>query len=186
LLVDVVIVSTIAGGLTLFNALTVAVTAADSRGLVVTPIAREGQVLVSFALTDGVTPEVRDAIHSGLATTYSYDIAVSRGTAGWFDRTLASVTVSASVRFDNLTRRYQLSRSMDGRVEDARPTEDQELVTRWLTRFDQVPVVATTALEMNGEYSVRVRLQSRPHNIWFFWPWDRGAALGNAKFTFIP
>ena len=158
---------------------------ADSRGLVVTPITREGQVLVTFELNDGVTPEVRDAIHSGLPTTFSYEIAVSRGTAAWFDRTLASVSVAASVRFDNLTRRYQLSRTQDGRVEDSRPTEDQEVVKRWLTRFDQVPVLTTAALETNGEYLVRVRALARPQHTWFFWPWARGAVLGNAKFTFI-
>jgi hypothetical protein len=158
---------------------------AESRGLVVTPITREGQVLVTFELNDGVTPEVRDAIHSGLPTTFSYGIAVSRGTAGWFDRTLASVSVAASVRFDNLTRRYQLSRTLEGRVEDSRPTEDQDLVRRWLTRFDQVPVLTTAALETNGEYVVRVKALARPQHTWFFWPWARGAVSGNAKFTFI-
>jgi hypothetical protein len=158
---------------------------AEGRGLVVTPITREGQVLVTFELNDGVTAEVRDAIHSGLPTTFSYGIAVSRGAGGWFDRTLASVSVAASVRFDNLTRRYQLARTLDGRVEDSRPTEDQEVVKRWLTRFDQVPVLTTDALETNGEYAVRVKAQARPQHAWFFWPWARGAVSGNAKFTFI-
>jgi len=31
-----------------------------------------------------------------------------------------------------------------------------------------------------------VRAHTQPRNAWFFWPWDRGAALGRAKFTFIP
>lgn len=159
---------------------------ADSRALNVTPIAREGQVLVSFELSDGITPEVKDAIQSGLPTTFSYQIDVSRGTSGWFDRTLASVTVAATVRFDNLTRRYQLSRTVDGRVGDTKPTEDQEMMRRWMTRFEQVPVVATAALENNGEYAVRVRAQARPHNTLFLWPWDRGTISGDAKFTFIP
>ena len=159
---------------------------ADNRALNVTPIAREGQVLVSFELSDGITPEVKDAIHSGLPTTFSYQIDVSRGTSGWFDRTLASVTVAATVRFDNLTRRYHLSRTLDGRVGDTKPTEDQELMRRWMTRFEQVPVVATAALETNGEYAVRVRAQARPHNTLFVWPWDRGTISGDAKFTFIP
>ena len=36
--------------------------------LTVTPIARDGQVVVSFDLSDGFTPDVRDAIQSGLST----------------------------------------------------------------------------------------------------------------------
>jgi hypothetical protein len=151
----------------------------------VTPIARDGQVLVSFDLTDAFSSDVRDAIQSGLPTTFSYEVELRRGST-LFDRTVASVTVEASVRFDNLTRRYQISRTVDGRVEDARPTEDQEAVRRWLTHFEQVPLSNTSTLETNGEYYVRVRAKTRPRNTWFFWPWDRGGVFGQAKFTFIP
>jgi len=61
----------------------------------VTPIARDGQVVVSFDLSDGFTPEVRDAIQSGLSTTFSYDVDLRRG-AALFDKTVAAVTVSGS------------------------------------------------------------------------------------------
>jgi hypothetical protein len=151
--------------------------------LTVTPIARDGQVSVSFDLSDGFTADVRDAIQSGLATAFSYDVDLRRGSA-LFDRTVASVTITATVRFDNLTRRYQMSRMVDGRVEDARPTEDQNAVREWMTHFERVPLSATAALETNGEYYVRVRARTRPHNAWFLWPWG-GTALGQAKFTFI-
>lgn len=151
--------------------------------LTVTPIARDGQIVVSFDLSDGYTPEVRDAIHSGLLTTFTYELDLRRG-AALFDRTVASVTVTAVVRFDNLTRRYQMWRTVDGRVEDARPTEDQDAVRRWMTHFDRVPLSATAVLEANGEYYVRVRAQTRPHNAWLFWPWG-GTAAGQAKFTFV-
>jgi uncharacterized protein DUF4390 len=149
----------------------------------VTPIERDGQVLVSFELSDGFTPDVRDAIHSGLSTTFSYEVELRRGST-WFDRTIAAVSIRATVHFDNLTRRYQMSRALDGRVEDARPTEDQESVRGWMTRFERIPLSTTSALETNVEYYVRVRAHTRPHNAWFFWPWD-GIALGQAKFTFI-
>jgi hypothetical protein len=53
-----------------------------------------------------------------------------------------------------------------------------------MTHFDRIPVSTTAALEINGEYYVRVRAHTRPHNGWFIWPWS-GAVLGHAKFTFI-
>lgn len=158
---------------------------AQGPDLTVRPIARDGQLLVSFELNDAFSADVRDAIQSGLPTTFSYDVELRRGSS-LFDRTVASMTVEASVRFDNLTRRYQMSRIVDGRVEDARPTEDQDAVRRWLTRFDDVPLSMTSMLEANGEYYVRVRARARPRNSWFFWPWDRSIVLGHAKFTFIP
>jgi hypothetical protein len=162
-----------------------ALTAADTE-IVVTPIWREGQLLVSFELSDGVTAEMRDAIQSGLPTSYAYDLEVRRGDAGWFAKPLLAMTITATVRFDNLTRRYQLSRTVGTQSESTSSTDNQDAVRRWLTRFDHVAVLTTSALEANGEYSVRVRVQTRPHSAWFVWPWDRGSILGNAKFTFIP
>jgi hypothetical protein len=157
--------------------------AAEAPDVSVRPIARDGQVLVTVNLADGFTAEVRDAIQSGLPTTFSYVVELRRG-ALLFDRTMASVTISATVRYDNLTRRYQMSRSFDGRVEDARPTEDEKAVRLWMTHFERIPLSTTAALEANGEYYVRVRAHTRPRNAWFFWPWG-GTVLGHAKFTFI-
>jgi hypothetical protein len=150
--------------------------------ITVTPIARAGQVVVSFDMTNGFTPDVHDAIQSGLSTTFSYNVELRH--AGLFDRTVASVTISATVRFDNLVRQYQMSRTIDGRLEDAQPTEDQTAVRAWMTHFERVPLSATTSLEANGEYSVRVRAHTRPRNAWFFWPWS-GTTLGQARFTFV-
>src|SRR5216684_4898230 len=87
---------------------------ADGPDLKVTPLQRDGQVLVSFELSDGLSPDVQDAIQSGLPTTFSYEVELRQGSA-LFDRTIAAVSLTASVRFDNLTRRYQMSRSVDGR-----------------------------------------------------------------------
>ena len=160
--------------------------AADTPDITVTPIARDGQVLVSFDLSDGFTSDVRDAIQSGLSTTFSYELELRRGTAAWFERTVAAVTIAATVRFDNLTRRYQLSKAVDGRVEAAQPTESLDAVKGWMTHFEHVPLSRTSSLEANGEYYVRVRAHTQPRNAWFLLPWDRGAVLGRAKFTFIP
>jgi hypothetical protein len=150
----------------------------------VTPIARDGQLLLSFELTDGLRAEMRDALQSGLPATISYDIEVRRGSA-WFAGVVASLAITASARFDNLSRRYRLSRTVDGRVADDGFTEDEAGVRRWMTRFERIPVSTIAALEANGEYSVSVRALARPRVSWFAWPWNRGS-VGQAMFTFIP
>ena len=43
--------------------------------------------------------------------------------------------VSAVVRFDNLTRRYQITFIEDGRVEEVRTTDDEARALQWLTEF---------------------------------------------------
>lgn len=152
----------------------------------VTPLARNGRILVSFELAGAFTEEIRAAILSGLPTMFTYDVELRRAMAFWFDRTLATATVSASVRYDNLRRSYRVSRMQDGRVEETRVIEDEDTVRQLMTAFEQLPLFSTTPLEPNGEYYVRVRAQTRPRNVWFFWPWDRATASASATFTFIP
>ena len=152
----------------------------------VTPLPRDGVLLVTFELSGGVPDEMLAAIHSGLAITFSYDVDLRRGVPFWIDRTIATAHVAASVRYDNLTRRHQLSRMLDGRTEpDATVTENEDLVTRWLTSFERLPLFSTDLLEANSEYYVRIRARTQPHSTWALWPWG-GGTWGLAKFTFLP
>jgi hypothetical protein len=170
----------------LVAALSVIVAAAPGDEVRITPLVRDGQVLVSFDLAGGVTDEVRQTIGSGLQTSFVSEFELRRGVTLWLDRTLALVTVTASVQYDNLTRRHQLSRSIDGRVESAQVSENEGEVERWLTHFDRLPLFATSDLEPNAEYYVRVRARARPRSTWSLLPWDRGGAWGHARFTFLP
>jgi hypothetical protein len=155
-------------------------------GIQVTTLARDGHVLVSFVLAGDVLEEAEAGIQAGLPTTFTYEVELRRSVSIWFDRTLETVTVAASVQFDTLTGRHQLSRSQDGRLEDSRVTENRAEVRRYLTSFERLPLFATADLEPNVEYYVRVRVRTRPRVTWFFWPWDRGLASGRARFTYIP
>jgi hypothetical protein len=151
----------------------------------VVSLVKDQRVYVSFTLDSGVTEDLRAAIESGLPTTISYDVELKREVTGWFDKTLQSATVSAIVQYDNLTRRYRLTLTVDGLGEEPTITEDRETVRRWLTTFDRMALFTTEGLESNVEYYVRVRARSRPWITWFFWPWDRSSASGTAKFTLI-
>lgn len=180
------IVLPLVAGLVLLAATRESVRAADEVGLEVRALAKDGRVLVSFTLTNGVTRELQEAIRSGLAATIAYEIELRRGGTLWFDRTLSTSTVTASVRYDNLTRLHQLSRTVDGRGEEPRLTEDEAEVREWLTVFKQLPLFSTKPLESNAEYYVRVRARIRPRVNWLlFWPWEAGAPTGQARFTLI-
>ena len=48
----------------------------------IVPLVRDESVLVTFELTDGYTPEVRDAVRSGLKTTFTYTVELRQETAG--------------------------------------------------------------------------------------------------------
>lgn len=159
---------------------------AHAQTLQVAPLPRDGQILVSFKLAQDLNDDIRAAIHSGLVVSFIYKVDLRRGSSVWFDRTIASAEVRATVKYDNLTRRYQMTRTVDGRMERADTTDNETVAWNWLTaQFDRLPLFRSLALESNSEYYVRVRAHTAPRNASFVWPWQGDDVVGLMKFTLI-
>ena len=142
----------------------------------------KSQVFVSFELNDAYDEAVRDAIASGLRTSFTYTLELR--TPAWIDRTIGTTIVTTTDQYDNLTRRHTLTRTVDGRVDEVLVTEDDALVKTWLTKLSRVPVADVAQLDPARDYYVRVTTRSRPLG---------GSLLGlsktttgQVKFTFIP
>ena len=148
----------------------------------ITPSVSDNRVVVSFELNDAYNDAVREAIASGLRTTFTYELQLR--TPAWIDRTIGTTIVATTDQYDNLTRRHTLTRTVDGHVEDVRVTEDDAVVKTWLTKWSRVPVADTAKLDPTRDYYVRVTTRTRPLG---------GSLLGltktitgQVKFTFIP
>jgi len=156
-----------------------------AEGLRITPLVRNGQVLVSFQLENNTAENLQETIKSGLRTTITYTVDLRLEVPSWIDRTIATTVVSHSVQYDNLTRQHDITRTIDGRLEQIDVTQDDLFVRQWLTSFQRVPLFDTNNLEPNREYYVRVHVKAEPGNS-SIWPWAGGLGLsGQAKFTFI-
>jgi len=161
-------------------------TAPGLQTLEVVPLPRDGEVLVSFKLNETLTDDIRKAIQSGLTIRFLYKVDLRRSSAVWVDRTIASASVGATLRYDTLTREYHIARSIDGRMEKAEVTAREDLAWSWLTRdFSRLSLFRGLALESNAEYYVRVTANATPRSASFIWPWKGDDAVGLAKFTFI-
>jgi hypothetical protein len=153
--------------------------------LKVRPLVKDGQVLVTFSLNGGLTDDMKAVVQSGLRTVFTYTVELKMRQAAWVDRTVATAVVSASVDYDNLTRRHTISQSRDGRVEQSFIVEDADEVAQMVTNFDRLALFDTKVLQPNREYYVIVRADARPRSNASLWPFS-GTASGLAKFTFIP
>jgi hypothetical protein len=160
------------------------VSAQDNQTLRVVPLVRDNHVLVSFELTGGLTDEVRDAIRSGLRTTFTYTVELRLDVPAWVDRTISTATVATSVEYDNLTRTHNVVRILDGRVEQTLSTQDEAKVREWMTNLTRFPLFSTSILEPNRDYYIRVSATARPSNGSIFWPFGSGPSA-QSKFTFI-
>jgi uncharacterized protein DUF4390 len=148
------------------------------------PAVSDKQVVVSFELDDAFTDGVRDAIASGLRTTFTYDLELRAKGSMWLDRTIATATITVSDQYDNLMRRHTLTRAVDGHVEEVIVTEDNAVVRVWLTKGTRVPLCETSKLDPTRDYYVRVTTRTRPVT---------GSLIGlprtfsaQTRFSFIP
>jgi uncharacterized protein DUF4390 len=166
--------------------LIVALAGQAGQTLQVAPLPRDGEVLVSFKLDEPLTDEIRTAIQSGLTVKFIYKVELRRSSAAWFDRTIASAVVMASVKYDTLTRQYHYSRAVDGRMELADVTPKEDVAWSVLTRdFARLSLFRGVTLEPNAEYYVKVSANASPKNATFVFPWTGADAVGFAKFTFV-
>jgi hypothetical protein len=159
-----------------------AATISAQGGLRISTLTYNNRVVVSFELNDAYDEAVRDAIASGLRTSFTYTLELR--TPAWIDRTVGTTIVTTTDQYDNLTRRHTLTRTVDGRVDEVLVTEDDAVVKTWLTKLSRVPVADVSRLDPARDYYVRVTTRSRPLG---------GSLLGltktitgQVKFTFIP
>lgn len=150
----------------------------------IVPMVRDDQVLVSLELSDAYTDHIRNAISSGLRTTFTYNVELRMSVPAWVDRTIATAVVSTSDHYDNLTRRHSLSRAVDGRIQEVLVTEDEAIVRRWLTTLTRLPLCHTSKLDPNRDYYMRISASARPLGASLL-GWAN-AITGQANFTFIP
>jgi hypothetical protein len=166
-------------------ALLAATPSAMAHDIRVKPLVADGRISASFNAPAAFGDDAQAVVRSGLLLTFTYVIELRRPATVWFDRTLALVTASATVKLDTLTAVYQVSKLVDGSVVWSDRTADEAQVRAWMTSFDAIALQPGEPLQPNAEYYVRVRLQTSPRRFFSAWPWGRDDGLGRGAFTFI-
>lgn len=69
------------------------------------------QAFVRFRLRNAFTPEMIEALKSGIEISFRTQVEVERDHRNWFDVTIGELTISRSVRYDSISRVYRLKRS---------------------------------------------------------------------------
>jgi hypothetical protein len=72
--------------------------------------AKGKEARVSFTLRKAFSPEMVEALKSGIEISFKTVVRVQRVHRNWFDITMGEATFSRSVRYDSLSRVYRLNR----------------------------------------------------------------------------
>lgn len=160
------------------------VSAQSAEEIRVTPIVAEGTVAASFAAGGAIDAAAREMVQSGLVVTFTFVVDLKRPSI-WWDRTIASQTVSSTIKFDNLTGTYHVSRIEGGHVTWSERTKDFAEARVQMTSFARVLLADNGDLEPNAEYYVEVRMRASPRRTFPLWPWGHDDSIGRSNFTYI-
>ena len=172
-------------GLVLWGLSASSLLAAPADQIRVTPVIADRTVAASFTASAALGADIREVVQSGLLMTFTFLVELRRPSGTWWDRTVGSVTVSSSIKFDNLSGIYQVSLMQDDHVTWSKQTKDFADAREWLTSFDRVVLATDAALEPNADYYIRVRMRTSPRRTFPLWPWGTDDGTGRADFTFI-
>lgn len=151
-----------------------------------TSLVRGAHIHVSFRVEDAVNDEIERAIETGLEVTFRYNVELKRVRGIWLDPLIAKRRVSTMVSYDNLTKRYSLTREIDGEIDQTAVVADAEAMRRFMTSVEALPVFEVSLIEPNEEYYLRVKGVMRDRNLLLFIPWDVSTGWKDTHFTYLP
>lgn len=150
------------------------------------PLVRSDGVFVSFRVDDAFNEEVEHAIRTGLEVNFRYNVELKRARGIWFDALLSRREISTTVAYDNLTKRYKLTREVDGRIDATEVVADAEAMRRFMTTFESLRLFELSELEPNDSYSIRVKGVMKDRNLLLLIPWDVSTAWKEVRFDYVP
>jgi hypothetical protein len=150
------------------------------------PLVRSDGVFVSFRAGDAFSDDIERAIESGLEVSFRYNVDLRRPRGIWPDGQIARRVIAATVSYDNLTKRYKLTREIDGKIDRTEVSADAEAMRRFMTTFESLRLFELSELEPNDSYYVRVKGVMRERNLLLLIPWDVGTGWRQARFDYVP
>lgn len=149
-------------------------------------LVRGGNLHVSFRVEDGFDEEIERAIETGLEVSFRYNVELKRVRGIWLDALIAKRQVRTMVSYDNLTKRYSLTREIDGEIDQTAVVADAHAMRGFMTSVDALSVFEVSVMEPNDEYYLRVNGVMKDRNLLLFIPWDVSAGWKESHFTYLP
>ena len=132
-----------------------------------------GQVLVGFHLANGLDPETRERIDSGLPTSFLYALELKRDRKHWWDRGLDAAVLEVVAMYNAVTREYLVNTKQGGRLIESRTVRDAEELEHAMTVFENFPAFTLEADADNSRFLVRMRVDLGPGAVLGFIPYQR-------------
>lgn len=148
-----------------------------------------GQMEVSFSVTNCCTGKLEEAIRSGVPTTFTFRMKLYLVRSLWPDKKVASLTFKHSIKYDNIAKEYQFHFEEN---KNSLSVKDFEEAKEIMAKVNGVKLLPTNQLQKGRKYYLDVKAELDPvrlpfglENIFFFLSiWDVETDWLRYEFTY--
>jgi hypothetical protein len=114
-------------------------------------------LLLYLNLEGAFREEMKNAILSGVPSTFSYFAKLNRVRNFWFDKDIADIEVTHTIYYDNLKKEFTVKRSW--KEDNPEVTKSFVEAKRWMTEINSLKIIPLNRLEKDEQYQLRVKAE---------------------------
>lgn len=114
-------------------------------------------LLLYLNLEGAFREEMKKAILSGVPSTFSYFAKLNLVRNFWFDRDIADIEVTHTIKYDNLKKEFTVERSW--KEDNPNVTKSFAEAKRWMTEINSLKIIPLNRLEKDEQYQLRVKAE---------------------------
>jgi hypothetical protein len=123
-------------------------------------------LLLYLSAKDAFSPKIIKAIHSGVPATFTYYINLYLVRGLWFDKAIAEIQATHTMKYDNLKKEYVVSRSWDANQPVV--VKSMDAAQKLMTEVDSLQVVPLSRLEKGQQYQIQAKAQLNKMTLPFY------------------
>lgn len=111
-------------------------------------------LVVSCSVKNGLTPEIMNALKSGITVTFNYDLELT--IPGFInDQTITNKTLKKTIKFDPIKNEYRITLMHNTRIITTTNINDANEILFNINQYELVPI---KVLEKDKIYKIKIRL----------------------------
>jgi len=114
-------------------------------------------LLLYLNLEDAFSEKLKKAILSGVPATFTFLAKLSSVRNLWFDKDIADITVTHTIKYDNLKKEFIVRRSW--RNNEPEVTKSFGEAQKWMTEVNSLKIVPLGQLEKGQLYQLRTKAE---------------------------
>jgi len=113
-------------------------------------------LLVYLTVEGAFTEEMENAIKSGVAATFSFFVNLYRTRNWWLDKKIAERTITHTIKYDNLKKKYRIQRSWEA---EPHITQSFSEAKKLMTEVDSLNLIPLAELQKGTAYQIQAKAE---------------------------